>query len=229
LTGEPSGTAQEPPGLIVFDNDGVLVDSESLANRLLASYLTELGVPTSFDYSVQHYLGGSLSRVRMHVEQQFGRALEPSFERQFERRLLDAFESELRPMPGVPGVVSWLQAQGVPFCVASSGSHERVRSSLRAAGLWQEFDGRAFSADDVSAGKPDPELFLWAAHSMGVPPARTLVIEDSPLGIEAGLAAGMTVWAVAGLSPSTRCAEAHRQFASMLEVERMLIPGPRSG
>jgi HAD superfamily hydrolase (TIGR01509 family) len=229
LTREPIGTVQGPPGLIVFDNDGVLVDSESLANRLLASYLSESGVPTSFDYSVRHYLGGSLSRVRTHVEREFGHVLDPSFERQFERRLLDAFESELRPMPGVPGIVSWLRAEGIPFCVASSGSHDRVRSSLRAAGLWRDFDGRAFSADDVSAGKPEPDLFLWAARTMGVPPARALVIEDSPLGVEAGLAAGMTVWAVAGLSPSSRCGGAHRQFASMLEVERAFVPASPVG
>jgi HAD superfamily hydrolase (TIGR01509 family) len=200
----------------------VLIDSESLANRLLASYLTDLGVPTSFDYSVRHYLGGSLSRVRVDVERRSGRALPPSFEADFERQLACTFEHELRPLPGVPGILRRLRDRRVPFCVASSGSRARVRSSLLAAGLWPDFDGRAFSADDVSEGKPHPELFLWAARTMGVPPARTLVIEDSPLGIQAGRAAGMTVWAVAGLSPASRAADAHRRFASMVEIERSL-------
>jgi HAD superfamily hydrolase (TIGR01509 family) len=222
LTRDLIGTPRGVPGLVVFDNDGVLIDSESLANRLLASYLTGLGVPTSFDYSVRHYLGGSLSRVRVDAEQHSGRTLPPSFEADFERRLIYAFEHELRPAPGVPQILRKLRDRRVPFCVASSGSHARIRSSLLAAGLWQDFDGRAFSADDVSEGKPRPELFLLAARTMGVPPQQTLVIEDSPLGIQAGLAAGMTVWAVAGLSPATRAADAHRRFASMLEIEHSL-------
>jgi HAD superfamily hydrolase (TIGR01509 family) len=210
------------PALIVFDNDGVLIDSESLANQLLSTFLTELGIPTSFDYSVRHYLGGSLNRVRADVERRAGRTMASSFEAEFERQLAHLFERKLAPMTGVTEILGLLRAHDVPFCVASSGSHARIRSSLLAAGLWHDFEGRTYSADDVAEGKPNPALFLLAAHQMGVPPARAMVIEDSSVGIEAGLAAGMTVWGVDGLSQAAPRANSHRQFASMSEIKNSL-------
>jgi HAD superfamily hydrolase (TIGR01509 family) len=216
------------PSLVIFDNDGVLVDSESLANRLLAEYLTEQGVPTSYDYSVKHYLGGSLGRVRIDVARRSGPGLADTFEADYERRLNDTFDRALRAMPGVRGVIDHLKDRDIPYCVASSGSHARIQSSLRTAGLWPDFEGRTFSADDVLVGKPDPGLFLWAAESMGVLPAATVVIEDSAVGLQAGLLAGMTVWALAGLSPSAADVVAHRRFESMNEIEialRLLTDG----
>ncbi|MFJ8336601.1 HAD family hydrolase [Streptomyces sp. NPDC094437] len=195
--------------LVIFDNDGVLVDSEPLSNRLLAGYLTELGHPTTYEDSLHDYMGSALHRVRELVEERSGRRLPADFDDVFQARVFAAFERELKPVAGAGDLLAELARDGVPYCVASSGSHARIRSGHRAAGLDRWFEEtRIFSADDVGRGKPDPALFLHAAEKMGVAPQRCVVVEDSPLGVLAARAAGMDVYAFTAMTPAERLLDA---------------------
>lgn len=209
--------------LVLFDNDGVLVDSEPLSNRLLAAYLTELGHPTSYEDSVRDYMGSALHRVHDLVHERTGRRLPADFDDVFHGRVFAAFERELKPVPGSVDVLAKLTADAVPYCVASSGSHERIRVGHRATGLDRWFDdGRVFSAQDVGRGKPAPDLFLHAARQMGAAPGRCAVVEDSPLGVRAALAAGMDVYAFTAMTPAERLPGATAYFSDMAELPAML-------
>ncbi|MEU7542420.1 HAD family hydrolase, partial [Micrococcus luteus] len=172
--------------LVIFDNDGVLVDSESLSNTILAGYLTELGHPTSYEESIRDYMGSAMHRIHELVLERTGRRLPEDFDEVFHGRVFEAFERELLPVAGVTEVLEKLDADGVPYCVGSSGSHERISVGHRKTGLDRWFPaGRVFSAQDVGRGKPAPDLFLHAAREMGVAPERCAVVEDSPLGVQA--------------------------------------------
>ncbi|MFD8427857.1 HAD family hydrolase [Streptomyces coelicoflavus] len=209
--------------LVIFDNDGVLVDSEPISNRLLAGYLTELGHPTSYEDSLRDYMGGAMHRVHDLVLERTGRRLPEDFDDVFHGRVFAAFERELEPVPGAVGVLEKLAADGVAYCVASSGSHERIRVGHRKAGLDRWFDdGRIFSSQDVGRGKPAPDLFLHAAGRMGVAPERCAVIEDSPLGVQAAVAAGMDVYGFTAMTPAAKLAGANRLFADMGELADLL-------
>ncbi|MFD5253238.1 HAD family hydrolase [Streptomyces bobili] len=209
--------------LVVFDNDGVLVDSEPISNRLLAAYLTELGHPTSYEDSIRDYMGSAMHRIHDLVLERSGERLPADFDDVFHSRVFAAFERELRPVPGATGVLEKLTADGVPYCVASSGSHERIRVGHRATGLdrWFE-DARIFSAQDVGKGKPAPDLFLHAAERMGVAPERCVVVEDSPLGVRAAVAAGMDVYGFTAMTPPAKLAGANGLFADMGELADLL-------
>ncbi|GHH09144.1 HAD family hydrolase [Streptomyces rubradiris] len=210
--------------LVIFDNDGVLVDSEPLSNRLLAGYLTELGHPTSYEDSIRDYMGSAMHRVHDLVLERTGQRLPEDFDEVFHARVFAAFERELRPVPGVTDVLEKLVADGVPYCVASSGSHERIRVGHRTTGLDRWFtDERIFSSEDVGRGKPAPDLFLYAAERMGVAPGRCVVVEDSPLGVQAAVAAGMDVYGFTAMTPPERLEGAGRLFADMGELAGLLM------
>ncbi|WP_328554180.1 HAD family hydrolase [Streptomyces sp. NBC_00358] len=210
--------------LIIFDNDGVLVDSEPISNTLLAAYLTELGHPTSYEDSLRDYMGSAMHRVHDLVLERTGRRLPDDFDDVFHARVFAAFERELKPVPGAGQVLEKLAADGVPYCVASSGSHERIRVGHRTTGLDRWFDeGRAFSSQDVGRGKPAPDLFLHAAERMGVRPERCAVVEDSPLGVRAANAAGMDVYGFTAMTPADRLTGATQLFADMGELADLLV------
>ncbi|MEU0040229.1 HAD family hydrolase [Streptomyces sp. NPDC006333] len=210
--------------LVIFDNDGVLVDSEPISNRLLAAYLTELGHPTSYEESIRDYMGSAMHRVHDLVLERTGQRLPEDFDDVFHGRVFAAFERELRPVAGVVLVLEKLAADGVPYCVASSGSHERIRVGHRTTGLDQWFDeGRVFSSQDVGRGKPAPDLFLHAAERMGVPPRRCVVVEDSPLGVQAANAAGMDVYGFTAMTPAARLTGATRLFSDLGDLPDLLV------
>ncbi|MEV8122503.1 HAD family hydrolase [Streptomyces sp. NPDC085944] len=210
--------------LVIFDNDGVLVDSEPISNRLLAGYLTELGHPTSYEDSLRDYLGGAMHRVHDLVWERTGRRLPEDFDDVFHGRVFAAFERELEPVPGAVEVLEKLAADGVAYCVASSGSHERIRVGHRKAGLDRWFDDeRIFSSQDVGRGKPAPDLFLHAAARMGVAPERCAVVEDSPLGVQAAVAAGMDVYGFTAMTSAAKLAGATRLFGDMGELADLLV------
>ncbi len=189
------------PHLLIFDNDGVLVDTELQANTVLAALLTECGVPTTLEESLEIYLGTSLKHVR---ETCLGRGAGPlpaDFETRYHDRLFAHLGAEVPPVPGIRDLLTSL---ALPTCVASSGAHRRIEFTLGGAGLLEHFRGRIFSADDVVRGKPAPDLFLHAARSMGVDPAACVVVEDSPWGIQAANAAGMTSIGFAFRTPAHR-------------------------
>ncbi|MGC9544879.1 HAD family hydrolase [Streptomyces sp. UG1] len=209
--------------LVIFDNDGVLVDSEPISNRHLAAYLTELGHPTSYEDSLRDYMGSAMHRIHDLVLERTGRRLPEDFDDVFHARVFAAFERELKAVAGAGDVLEKLAADGVPYCVASSGSHERIRVGHRAAGLDRWFDdARIFSSQDVGRGKPAPDLFLYAAERMGVAPERCVVIEDSPLGVRAAVAAGMDVYGFIAMTPAERLTGVTQLFSDMGELAGLL-------
>ncbi|MFV0359929.1 HAD family hydrolase [Tropicimonas sp.] len=181
--------------LVIFDCDGVLIDSELISARMLVAELAEWGVEVDLPYVARHFLGRSYPVVIAQIRREFGLALTPAFEADYRARLLAAFASDLREMPGVREV---LETLACPYCLATSSSPPRVRRSLEIVGLTPYFTGRVWTASEVERGKPAPDLFLHAAARMGVAPGRCLVVEDSLNGVQAGLAAGMTVWHFTG-------------------------------
>ncbi|MER7570183.1 HAD family hydrolase [Streptomyces sp. NPDC126514] len=209
--------------LVIFDNDGVLVDSEPISNRLLAAYLTELGHSTTYEDSLRDYMGAAMHRVHDLVEERTGERLPGDFDDVFHARVFAAFERELKPVAGAEEVLAKLAADGVPYCVASSGSHERIRVGHRTTGLARWFEEeRIFSSQDVGRGKPAPDLFLYAAERMGVAPERCVVVEDSPLGVRAAVAAGMDVYGFTAMTPASRLAGATGLFGGMGELRDLL-------
>ncbi|WP_409470456.1 HAD family hydrolase [Streptomyces sp. HC307] len=210
--------------LVIFDNDGVLVDSEPISNRILAGYLTELGHPTSYEESIRDYMGSAMHRIHELVLERTRERLPEEFDDVFHGRVFAAFERELEAVAGVGGVLEKLAADGVPYCVASSGSHERIRVGHRKTGLdrWFE-DARIFSSQDVGRGKPAPDLFLYAAERMGVEPERCVVIEDSPLGVQAAVAAGMDVLGFTAMTPAAKLIGADELFSDMGELIDLLV------
>jgi len=210
--------------LVIFDNDGVLVDSEPISNTILAAYLTELGHPTSYEESIRDYMGSAMHRIHELVEERSGRRLPDDFDDTFHGRVFAAFERELEPVPDAVQVLEKLAADGVPYCVASSGSHERIRVGHRKTGLDRWFDeGRVFSSQDVGRGKPAPDLFLHAAERMGVPPEKCVVVEDSPLGVQAANSAGMDVYGFTAMTPAAKLAGATQLFSDMRELADLLV------
>jgi HAD superfamily hydrolase (TIGR01509 family) len=204
---------------VIFDCDGVLVDSEPISNRVLAALLTEAGMPVSPEGAVEAFMGRSWKNVLAWAGER-GR-LPEDFRRRYLDAMFAAFEAELRP---VPGIADALDAITLPDCVASSASLEKMRFTLGHTGLWERFDGRIFSATEVEHGKPAPDLFLHAAASMGWDPAECAVVEDSPAGVEAGRRAGMTVFGYAGRTPAEQLGGADRVFAVMAELPGLLQP-----
>ncbi|MFI1967365.1 HAD family hydrolase [Streptomyces pathocidini] len=212
--------------LVIFDNDGVLVDSEWLSNTILAAYLTELGHPTTYEDSIRDYMGGAVHRVHDLVFERSGRRLPEDFDGVLHARIFEAFRRELQPVAGVVEVLDKLAADGVSCCVASSGSHERIRVALGKTGLYGRFgEGRVFSSQDVGRGKPAPDLFLHTAAALGVPAQRCAVVEDSLLGVRAARAAGMDVYGFTAMTPAARLADAGATelFRDMKDLLQLLV------
>ncbi|PWW02054.1 HAD superfamily hydrolase (TIGR01509 family) [Hoeflea marina] len=183
--------------LVIFDCDGVLIDSEIISSRVLIRLLGDVGVHVDHAHVQRHFLGRSWPKVAAEIRIQYGLTLGTEFEERYRSDLLAAFETELRPVDGVEAVIAGL---GVKSCVATSSSPKRARRSLELAGLAASFGEHVFTASQVANGKPAPDLFLYAAQSMGVAPEACLVIEDSRPGVEAARAAGMPVWRFIGAS-----------------------------
>ena len=209
-----------PIELVIFDCDGVLVDSERLANAVLADLLTEAGLPTTTDESIATYMGLSMPSCVALAEERLGRPLPLDLIDRYHERVFEAFDRELQAVPGVAEVVRELRW---PACVASSGEHERMRRTLGRTGLHGDFEGRIFSAAEVERGKPHPDLFLHAAERMGVEPGACVVVEDSPYGVRAAMAAGMTALGYAAMTPAAVLhAEGAETFAAMAELPALL-------
>ncbi|MGB8197549.1 MAG: HAD family hydrolase [Acidimicrobiales bacterium] len=205
--------------LVVWDCDGVLVDSERLAVRTESQILTELGWPLTEADVVELFVGRSSRYMQTVIEEKLGRPID--WKDQFERRVQEVCERELEP---VEGVIDALDAIDITSCVASSSSHAMLAFKLGLTGLAERFAGRIYSADDVAHGKPDPAVFLFAASAMGVAPRRCAVIEDSASGVDAGIAAGMKVFAFTGGVTSAEQLEREgvTLFGSMRELPALL-------
>ena len=186
---------EEPIDLVIFDCDGVLVDSEVISARILIEQLGRVGVHVDFSYVQKHFLGRSWTKVAAEIRITYGLDLDSDFEERYRSNLLAAFQTELRSISGVEAVLGELN---VPFCVATSSSPKRARRTLDLAGLEPYFGTRLFTASQVKNGKPAPDLFLYTAEAMAASPDRCLVVEDSIPGILAAQAAGMNVWRFTG-------------------------------
>lgn len=182
-------------GLVIFDCDGVVVDSEPVAIAALAEFLQGMGLPVGEAYVYRQFLGRSWTTVLARLAEDYGLHLSDVEVAAYRDLLLERFRTSVEPMPGVVEAVAGLDR---PLCVASSSTPERLTVALEKAGLRERFSPHIFSAALVQRGKPAPDLFLYAANAMGFAPADCIVIEDSPAGIEAGIAAGMTVAAFLG-------------------------------
>jgi HAD superfamily hydrolase (TIGR01509 family) len=189
--------------LIIFDCDGVLVDSEVISCRAHADVLSRHGYPITQEQVFDRFLGRSTRQANSEVEAELGRALPDDFHVQLQDELFRSFEADLE---AVPHIHSALDAIAQAVCVASSGSHQRMRVTLGRACLYERFAPNIFSASQVIHGKPAPDLFLFAASQMNVPPERCLVIEDSVPGVTGGRAAGMTVL---GFHGGSHCRPGH--------------------
>jgi HAD superfamily hydrolase (TIGR01509 family) len=213
-----------PISLVIFDCDGVLVDTERIAVRIDVIVLAELGWPMTEAEVVERFMGRSDEEMTADIEAHLGRPLPASWEEPFRHLYRQAFEAELEP---VAGVVEALDAIAIPTCVASSGTHEKIRFTLGLTGLYERFAGRIFSVSDVARGKPAPDLFLHAADRMGVPPPQCAVVEDSRYGVEAARAAGMRAFGYAGgLAPKGALAGPHTiVFEDMRELPGLLTHG----
>ena len=210
-----------PIALVIFDCDGVLVDTERIAVRIDVMVLAELGWKMSEAEVVERFMGKSDEEMTREIEAHTGRTLPESWEAPFRHLYREAFAAELTP---VPGILEALDGITLPTCVASSGTHEKIRFTLGLTGLYDRFAGRIFSVDDVRHGKPAPDLFLHAASRMGAAPERCAVVEDSPYGVQAARAAGMRAFGYAGgLIPRRALEGPHTVvFDDMRDLPRLL-------
>ena len=207
--------------LVIFDCDGVLVDSERLSNQVFADMLNELGFPATLDYMFDHFVGHSMAYCLDLVARLLGQPPPANFADQYRERVKDAFVAKLQTVDGIETALNEIK---LPYCVASSGDHDKRRTTLGITGLLPRFDGKLFSVTEVGKGKPWPDIFLHAARSNGVAPDRCVVVEDSPTGVTAAVAAGMTVLGYAALTAPAGllAAGAHHVFTNMAELPRLI-------
>lgn len=211
------------PALVIFDCDGVLVDSETIANRIMAETITATGIPITFEECRARFVGGTLQRVVDTVEEWLGKPLPASWKTDFEARRNAAFRQGLRAIPGVAAAVEKILESGTPICVASSGSLDKMELTLGLTDLRRYFGDNIFSASMVARGKPHPDIFLYAAEQMGQMPQNCAVVEDSLLGTTAGMAAGMRVLAYAAETDEDALVAAGGQtFTDMAQLPGLL-------
>lgn len=195
-------------GLVIFDCDGVLVDSEPLLMRVEMAMIRDLGWQITVDDVYAEHLGRSWPEVQSNIERHIGRPVPSDFHAKSVEVKNELFRAELEPVVGILDAYEDLAAMHFATCVASSGAHERIRFVLGVTELLATFDGRIFSAEDVANGKPEPDLFLHAARSMGFKPSSCVVVEDSPAGVAAACSAGMPVVGYAAQTPRALLADA---------------------
>lgn len=189
--------------LVIFDCDGVLIDSEVLACRIEAEELTALGYPITVEETVMRFTGLPAGAVRAAIEADWGQPLPADFEGRVHVEIKEAYRRDLRP---IPGIADLLAALAVPVCVASSSAPDKLRLGLELTGLHECFAPHVFSTTMVARGKPAPDIFLFAAEQMGTPPQRCVVVEDSLAGVQAGVAAGIPV---IGFTGGGHCGPGH--------------------
>ncbi len=207
--------------LVIFDCDGVLVDSEPIANQILAEELSRMGLPTTYSGSMRFYMGKSEKDCLDLITEKLGGSPPPNLLKNYHSRTKIAFAEELKPVSGIAEALT-----RIPFakCVGSSGSHQKIQTSLSQTGLKPFFKKHIFSASDVKRGKPHPDLFLYAAEKMKVTPDTCVVIEDSVPGVTAAKAAGMRVFGYAALTSAgkLKSAGAEEVFNNMRDLPELL-------
>lgn len=226
---ERSSIVNENIDLVIFDCDGVLVDSEILAVEVDQRILADFGWHLTAEEIVERFVGKSSATFASQLEEHLGCSLPKDWDEEYTSWLYELFESNLRPVDGIEAA---LDAITLKTCVASSGTHEKIRKTLGLTDLFPRFEGRIFSSTEVEHGKPAPDIFLHAASQMGARPERCVVIEDSKHGARAARAAGMQAFGYAGglTPPEWLIAEGATVFSSMHLLPQLLrshTPVPR--
>lgn len=208
-------------GLIIFDCDGVLVDSERISNTVFADMLNELGLAVTLNDMFEQFVGHSMSYCLDLAERLLQRPVPDGFVEKLRERTAIAYRTQLQP---VPGVMEVLQTLKIPYCVASNSTHQEMQTTLGITELLPYFEGKRFSVADVERGKPHPDIFLYAAAQMGIGPSQCAVVEDTPVGVKAGIDAGMQVFGYAKLTPAARLEqEGAIAFSHMHRLPHLLI------
>jgi HAD superfamily hydrolase (TIGR01509 family) len=209
-------------GLVIFDCDGVLVDSELITNRVFAQMLNELGIAVTLEDMFERFVGRSMPQCLELITKLLGRPVPGHFVEEYRTRSATALRSELRAIPDIDTVLAAIR---LPYCVASSGTHDKMQTTLGITGLLPQFRGKMYSVTEVARSKPFPDVFLHAARQQGVVPAKCAVIEDTPTGVRAGVAAGMTVFGYCALTPKQRLIEAgaHHTFEQMRDLPGLIF------
>jgi HAD superfamily hydrolase (TIGR01509 family) len=195
------------PALVIFDCDGVLVDSEPIANAVFAKHLASIGIALTLDQAMARFMGRSMKSCMEDVIAELkSKNIAPpknfpeEFLAQMQADTFHALGEHLMPVGGIVAALDAIEGRNIAICIASSGDHEKMKMTLGKTGLLERFSGRIFSATQVAKGKPAPDLFLFAAAQMGVQATHCVVVEDSPFGVEAAVAAGMKVLSFCALT-----------------------------
>lgn len=211
--------------LVIFDCDGVLVDTEPTSNQVFARHIRDiLGLNWSIEDTIARLVGRSMASCTQILESEIGKPVPENFIANMQAETFETFKTQgVAAIPGVVDLFRSFRARGLPFCVASSGGFDKMAITLNLAGLWPWVEGRIFSASQVARGKPHPDLFLFAAEKMGFAPNQCAVIEDSAPGVQAAVAAGMQAIAYA---PHDRADEFEKLGAicitNMAELENLI-------
>jgi HAD superfamily hydrolase (TIGR01509 family) len=210
--------------LIIFDCDGVLVDSETLENEISAQCLTEAGFAITGPEARARFIGLTTKAVLAIVESELGRKLPPDWEEVYHARSHAALATQVEAIEGVAAAIDALEAMGFETAVASSGEHAKMKITLGRTGLYERFKGRIFSAQDVAQGKPAPDVYLLAAKTLGYAPETCFAVEDSPNGARAAIAAGMYTFGYgAQIDPALLMeANVNEIFLNMSELPALL-------
>lgn len=205
---------------IIFDSDGVLVDSEAISAKVFQEMAVELGVDLDYETALDRFAGTSMKDNKQFVESHITGALPADFEQEFRERTYKAYRTDLRAVPGIHELIEKLQ---VPFCVASSGPVEKIRLNLGLVGLLDQFEGKIFSCYDIGSWKPEPEIYVHAAREMGFEPEECAVIEDSDSGVRAAVAGGFPVYVRTGQKKKASFEKLGAvPFQEMKELEELL-------
>lgn len=207
-----------PFDLVIFDCDGVLVDSEHITNSVFAAMLDEIGLPVTLEYISNTFVGQSMATCLEIIQDSLAQPLPDNFVTEFRQRTKKDLAEKLKPIKGIHEVLSEIN---IPYCIASNSVHEMIRTKLGVTNLLPYFEGKIFSVTDVARGKPHPDLFLYAAEKMKVHPQRCVVVEDTPVGVQAGVTAGMKVFGYAEYSHPQKLQQAG---ASVVFSDMELLP-----
>ncbi len=214
--------------LVIFDCDGVLVDSERVANEVFARLLAEVcGLQFTLEDMFDTFVGHSRAQCLQKIEALIGEPPPPELDQRYQQDINLALEESVMAIDGIENVLEQLP---LPYCVASSGSHEKMRMTLGKTDLRRFFEGNIFSTSDVERGKPHPDIYLHAASSMGInDPGRCLVVEDSPIGVTGAVTAGMQVFGFAELMPAHKlqASGAHLIFDRMHDLPDLIVTHSR--
>ncbi len=205
---------------VIFDCDGVLVDSEPLGNQVMVDMANELGAQIDLDYAYQNFKGNALKKCIAQISELVDSEMPSNFEAEYRGRSFEKFRNEIQPVEGVLDLIKNLK---IPFCVASSGPENKIRLNLELTRLLPYFESKIFSCYAIQKWKPDPAVFLWAAETMGFQPSECVVIEDSPIGVDAAINGGFDVFGFTAHDFRDELQEkTTKTFDSMLKLSEFL-------